>query len=460
VSQEVQTTAPRTLPAERPAAVTAPVIVPTPSLRSELRGPARLGVVILAAFFVVGGGWAATAPISGAAIASGVVSPDGSRQRIQHLEGGIIREIRVRDGDRVQTGDVLMVLADVSRQSEVGQLATRLQALAATEARLQAERRSAPQIAFDHPALADRTDPEVRKVTEQQVNQFVTRKANDASQEAILTQRIAQLKQQIVGAEKQLASVRRQGWLISEELVVVKEMYEKGYEKKSRLLSLQRTEADLQGQEGELLSRIARAEEQIGETNLQIINIGIKRKEDIDQQLAETQGRRIETEQQIKDSLDKLARTSIVAPVSGTVLDLRFKTTGGVVRPGEEVLDIIPNDDKLIIDARISPNDADDVHAGQHAYVIFPSFPQRNLRRIDAQVRTVSADAFEDERTGERYFTAKIEVDRQQLHKLDPPVQLTPGMPADAFIATVDRTLLEYLIQPLLFTVEHSFREQ
>ncbi len=433
---------------------------PVPSLRRELRGPAFLGLAILLGFFIVGGGWAATAPISGAAVAPGVVSPEGSRRRVQHLEGGLIREIRVSDGDRVRAGDVLMVLADIGAQSEVGQLLSRLRALAATEARLEAERRGSDKVAFDHAALKDRGQPEVREVIEQQINQLMTRRANDASQESILSQRIAQLQQQIAGAEKQLQSVRRQNALIREEIVVVKDMYEKGYERKSRLLALQRSEADLAGQEGELLSRIAGANERIGETKLQIINIAVNRKEGIDQQLSETQARRIEVEQQIRQSLDRLSRTTLVAPVGGTVLDLRFKTVGGVVRPGEEVLDIVPDNENLVIDARVSPRDIDDVRAGQHAYVIFPSFPQRNLHRVDARVRTVSADALEDEHTGKPYYEAEVQIDREQLRRLDPQIELMPGMPAEAFIATAERTVLEYLLQPFLLVVEHSFRER
>jgi HlyD family type I secretion membrane fusion protein len=430
-----------------------------PSLRGELRGTALLGLAILVGFFVIGGGWAATAPISGAAIAPGVVSPEGSRRRVQHLEGGIVQDIRVTDGDRVQTEDVLLVLAPIGAQAEVGQLTGRLRALVATEARLQAERQGKEEVAFDSPVLRDRNDPEVRQLIEQQVNQMITRRANDASQESILTQRVAQLQQQIVGAEKQLQGVRRQNDLIREEIVVVKEMYERGYERKSRLLALQRTEADLGGQEGQLLATIARAEEQIGETKLQIVNIGVERKEDIDQQLADTQAKRAEVEQQIKQSIDRLSRTTILAPISGTVLDLRFKTIGGVIRPGEEVLSIVPDKENLLVDARIAPHDIDDVHAGQHAYVIFPSFPQRNLHRIDARVRTVSADALQDEHTAKTYYTAQIEIDREQLHRLDPQIELLPGMPAEAFIATAERTVLEYLIEPFLLVVEHSFRE-
>lgn len=429
------------------------------SLHRELRGPVLLGFAIIVAFFVIGGGWAATAPVAGAAIAPGVIGPEGSVQRVQHLEGGIIRDIRVREGDQVTAGEVLITLAGVGAQAEAGQLTARLQALAATEARLQAERDGAAAITFGHPALADRADAEVRKLIEQQNSQFLARKANDESQQSILDQRIAQLRQQITGAGKQLDSVRQQNALIRQEIGIVKDMVDKGYERKSRLLALQRAEAELLGQDGQLVATVARAEEQIGETRLQIVNIAVKRREEVDAQLAEVQGKRSEVEQQIRESLDKVARTQIVAPVAGTVLDLKFKTVGGVIRAGDEVLTIVPGQDELIVEARISPRDIDDVRAGQHAYVIFPSFPQRNLHRIDAKVRSVSPDALHDEKTGQGYYAAKVEIDRRQLKALDPDIVLTPGMPAEAFISTVERTVLEYLLQPFIFTVEHSFRE-
>jgi len=458
VTQNLQTAVEQTAPA-LPAAARPPMIELTGPLRRELRGTALVGALIILVFFVIGGGWAATAPIAGAVIASGVVSPLGTRQRVQHLEGGIIREIRVREGDHVDAGAVLLVLTDIGTEAEAGQLSGRLQALAATEARLIAEREGAQKIRFDHPSLAARDDVEIRKLLEQQVNQFVARRANDASQQAILKQRIEQLRQQIVGADKQLESVRRQNELIREEVAVVRDMFEKGYEKKSRLLALLRTEADLQGQEGELLSRVARAQEQIGETELQIVNILVKRREETDQQLAETQARRAEAEQQIRDSLDRLTRMEVTAPVAGRVIDLKFRTPGGVIRPGEQILDLIPDEGDLTVDVRISPRDIDDVHAGLHAYVMFPSFPQRNLHRIDAKVEQVSADAFQEERTGEHFFTGKVQIDRDVLKALDPEIQLTPGMPAEVYISTADRTLLEYLIQPMLFTVERSMRE-
>src|SRR5512144_1626735 len=226
-----------------------------------------------------------------------------------------------------------------------------------------------------------------------------------------------------------------------------------------RLLALQRAEAELLGTEGELVSRIAEAQEAIGEAKLKIINLKTDRIEKVDADLVDTQAKRIELDKQIKEGLDRLKRTVIKAPISGAVLNLKFKTISGVIRAGDPVLDIVPTEEDLIIDARVAPNDIDDVHAGLKAYVMFPSFPQRNLLRLDGRVDQVSADAMQDERTGQHYFTAKVRVDRAYLKGLAPNLELVPGMPAEVFIATVERTFLEYLVQPILQTIERSFRE-
>jgi HlyD family type I secretion membrane fusion protein len=416
-------------------------------------------MAIILLFFGAFGGWAATAPLAGAVIANGVVNPEGSRRTVQHLEGGIINEIRVREGDTVSAGTVLMVLHDIHAQAEVGAQMIQLRSLAATEARLRAERTGNNAIHFEHHVLADHNDPEVRSVIAQQINQFETRKENDRTRESTLSQKIAQLEQQITGATRQLEGVKRQTELIREEIVIVKELFEKGYERKPRLLALQRAEAELLGTHGELVSRIAEAEEAIGETKLEIINLKTDRIEKVDADLADTQAKRIEVEKQIKEGIDRLKRTVITAPISGTVLNLKFKTLSGVIRPGDPVLDIVPTEEDLMIDARIAPNDIDDVHANLKAYVMFPSFPQRNLLRIDGRVDQVSADAMQDEQTGQHYFTAKVRVDRAYLKELAPNIELTPGMPAEVFIATIERTFLEYLVQPVLQTIERSFRE-
>ena len=434
-------------------------VPPSPPLLYDIRGTTLIGLVILLVFFVIGGVWAATSRLSGAAIASGMVSPEGQRQTVQHLEGGIIREILVRGGDVVAAGQPLYVLEDIIAQAEVGTLRTRLRTLAATEARLRAERVGAAEIVFDHPSLADETDPEVQAVILQQVNQLNTRRANTESREAILQQRIAQLDQQILGAERQLAGARRQNELIREEIATVVDLVRQGYERKPRLLALQRAEAELMGTEGELISRIARSEEAIGETKLQIINLTTDRVEAIDGQLADVQAQRTEVEQRIHESLDRLSRTTIVAPVAGTVLNPRFKTPGGVIRPGEPVLEIVPSNDELIIDVRLPPQEIDQVHRGLEAHVTFPSYPQRTVMRIPGEVFYVAADVLEDERTGMPYFTAKVRVDGDVLRERAPDIELTPGLPAEVYITTTERSMLDYLLQPLLQSLERSFRE-
>ena len=413
----------------------------------------------MALFFIVGGVWATTAPLSGAAIAPGIVSPESSRQTVQHLEGGIIRELRVREGQRVQAGDLLVVLEDVRARAEAGARLSQLRLLAATESRLNAERAAADTIRFDHPVLADKNNGDVRAAIQGQLNQFKTRRDNDHSRAAILRQRIAQIERQIEGSERQLTGIERQYALIGEEIEGVQTLYDKGLERKPRLLELQRKQAELLGTEGDLVARVARAKEAIGETELQIVSLRMERLEEIDARLFEVLAEQAQLEEQMGPTLDRLRRTEIRAPVTGTVLALRYKTTGGVIGPGEVILDLVPLGDDLVIEARVRTNDIDDVHPGQSAYVLFPSFAQRNLKRIEGEVQWVSADALEDDRTGERYFTARVTVDRQRLQDIAPEIELSPGMPAEVFIETEQRTVLEYLVQPFLQTLERAFRE-
>ena len=436
---------------------------PAPSqvrpLRKELKATFWVGFSVILLFFAVGGGWSATAPLSGAAIATGVVGPEGSRQTVQHLEGGIIRRIAVREGDSVRAGDGLVILEGVAAKVEAEALTNRLRSLAAQEQRLEAERTGDAAIAFTHVALENTADPEVQAVLAQQRDRFATRAANDESRRAILKKRGAQLDKQIAGAQRQLAGTRRQAALIREEIAMVEQLVRRGYERKPRLLALQRAEAELVGTEGELVASIARSQEAIAETELAILNVTTERLEEVASELSNVRAERLEVEERLKESLDRVHRTEIVAPVGGTVINLRHKTTGGVIGPGEAVLDIVPAEDKLIIDAQVSPHDIDDVRIGLSAYVVFPSYPQRHLMRIDGQVTHVSADALEDERSGASYYLAKIEVDRVQLQTVAPEIELTPGLPAEVFITTGDRTLLEYLLQPLRETLERSLRE-
>jgi HlyD family secretion protein/epimerase transport system membrane fusion protein len=422
-------------------------------------GPRRFGYAIVIAFFVIGGLWAAAAPLSSAAIAPGIVSPKSSRQTVQHLEGGIIRDILVHEGDQVKAGETLITLEDVTARSEVRALRNRYQQLVATAARLMAERDGASGVNFPQELMKDINDPAVREIIDSQVNQFNTRHANDESRKAILRQKVAELEKQIDGLQQQVTSSERQSALIAEEQSSVETLVNKGLERKPRLLQLQRNTAELLGQQGDLNAKIAQAHESIGEAQLEIMKTDIQRAEEVDADLAETQNKAVETGQMLHEREDRLARTAIAAPVTGTILDIRFKTAGGVIKAGDDVLDIVPTEDALVIDTRVSPKDIDQVRMGLKATVTFPSYLQRTQPRIEGKVTQVSADTLSDQRTGEHYYTARVEVDRHKLHDVAPNIELQPGMPAEVFIATGERTMLEYLLGPFFNVLRKSFRE-
>jgi HlyD family secretion protein/epimerase transport system membrane fusion protein len=426
----------------------------------ELRRPIRAGVLLVGLFFGGLGWWAATAPLAGAAIASGVVSPDGSRRTVQHFEGGIIREILVRDGTSVRAGAPLILLEDVQARAGFDVLQTRFYALAATQARLLAEQSAAAGVRFpDWLIEATTAHPTALEAMVAQRAMFDARAEALAERKGILRQRIEQLREEIAGLDAQIHADSRQIVLIEEEIEGVEQLYRKGLERKARLLALQRTRAEIEGNRAERRARIARAQQAIGEAELQIIAQDTARLEAINEEASRVQSELAEIEQRLAASRDVLERTVIAAPVDGTVVALRFRTPGGVIRPGEPVLEIVPDDEELLIDARLSPMDIDVVRAGLPARVVLPALQQRNLPRIEGRVRQVGADAIDDPLTGKRFFAVRIEIDPGQLAALEPPLELTPGMPAEVYITTGERTALDYLLSPFYDSVRRAFRE-
>jgi HlyD family secretion protein len=445
--------------AVRPALGAAPLGGPTPLLGELHRS-------ILAGALVIGLGlggfclWAAAAPLAGAAIAPGVISPDGSRRTVQHLEGGIIQRILVEDGSVVRAGDPLIVLEDVQARAGHDVLRARFHTLAAAQARLLAEQAGAADIRFpDWLIEATGNDATALEAMVAQRQLFRTRAQGLADRRAILAQRIAQLREEIAGLEAQIMADGRQIELIAGEIEGLEHLYRKGLTPKTRLLELQREQSDIEGDRAERRARIARAHQAIGETELQIIAQGTALLDEANEELSGVQAELAEVEQRLAASRDVLARTLIKAPSAGTVVELRFHTAGGVIRPGEPVLDIVPDDEELLVDARVSPLDIDVVAPGLPAQIILPAFKQRHLPRIEGRVRRVSADAIVDPHSGERYFAARIEVDPTQLAALEPPVALAPGMPAEVYITIAERTMLDYLLQPVFDSLRRAFRE-
>lgn len=431
------------------------------TLDAGLRAPVLIGATVTFLFFGVFGAWAAFAPLAGGAIAPGIVSPEGSRKTVQHLEGGIIREILVRDGDRVATGDPLIVLEETQARANFEVLQRQRRAFAAMEARLLAEQSQKDEIAF--PVWLEEaglTDADARAAMEAEEALFETRRETMASTVDILNERIAQLREEIEGFHAQIASDEVQLGLISEEAAGVEALVRKGLERKPRLLALQRREAEIASALAGKKAAIARAERQIGETEIRISATRSQMLDEVAERLTDVRTRLGSIEEEIEARRDVLQRTVIHAPVAGTVVAMRVSTPGGVIRPGDAILDIVPEGGDLIVDARVAPTDIDIVHAGLEAQVRLTSFSQRTLPPVKGTVLTVSADSLEDERTGDRYFKAKVHIEAEALAALGGNIQLTPGMPADVLIVTGERTFLSYLMRPITDSFRRSFREE
>ena len=431
-----------------------------PSLLGELRRTIIAGAMIIG-FGVCGVGiWAAVAPLAGAAIAPGVVSPEGSRRTIQHLEGGIIKRILIEDGSRVRAGDPLILLEDTQAQAGFALLKARHHSLVAAQARMAAEQAGHRDVRFpDWLIEAAGKDATALEAMVAQRQLFRTRAEGLAGRRAILMQRIAQLREEIRGLEAQIAADDRQIELIAEEIEGLDHLYRKGLAPRTRLLALQRAQSDIEGDRAERQARIARARQAIGETELQMIAQGTALLDDASEEISRVQTELAEVEQQLAASHDVLARKTISAPNAGTVVELRFHTHGGVINPGEPILDLVPVDEELLVEARVSPLDIDIVAPGLPALIMLPAFKQRTAPRFEGRVRSISADAIVDQRTGERYFAAWIEADPGQLDALAPEIELMAGMPAEVFIAIGERTMLDYLLQPIFDSMRRAFRE-
>jgi len=427
------------------------------SLGQALARPAFFGILLIVVFF---GGfvlWGALAPIAGGAVAPGVISPDGSRKTVQHLEGGIISVIHVRDGDAVKAGQPLIELQRIKADAVNTMLEHQRLTNLAAWARLDAEAARQDKITF--PPELDESDPQIATILEGQRRLFETRRASYEARSKVLNQRVAQLQEQIKGYEAQVASAKVQMALFRDELRGKKELYDKGLLRKPDLRHLQRLYADIEGRHGQYRAAIARAEQEIGETRLQMLALDAERDDRIVSQRDELRAKLAEIDERLMASRDVLDRTVIRAPVSGTVMNLKFKTLSAVVRPGEPILEIVPSEDKLVIDARISPLDIDAVRTWISANIYLKAYSTRATPRIPGKVTSVSADAIVDPGTKNSYYLARVEVNRADIRRHAPGVELIPGMPADVLLVTGERTMLQYLFQPFIDALRRSFRE-
>ncbi len=421
--------------------------------------PVWVGLFVIALFFGGFGSWAALAPLGSAAIATGVISVEGSRKTIQHFEGGIISRILVTDGDVVQKGDTLVVLDNTQAEASLQLVYGRKMVALAELARLEAERDNAAVITFDEWLLSRRADPNVLKAMESQKNIFEARLLARQGQITILNQKIAQLDEEITGLQNQIKSTNEQIKLINLELKDVATLVKKKLAKTTRLRALQRNAAELAGAKSQSIARIAQSKQAIGEIQLQITELQNAVLNEAVAELKNVQAQLFDLEEQERSSRDVLTRTAIIAPTSGVVVSMAVHTAGGVIRSGEPLMELVPMDQDLLVQAKVNPSDIDVVHIGAKARITFPAFSQRDVSPADGSVINVSADSLTDERTGESYYQALVKIENLEVANINID-QLRPGMQADVMIATGEQTALQYFLKPILSSFNRAMKEQ
>ncbi|WAC29309.1 HlyD family type I secretion periplasmic adaptor subunit [Ancylobacter sp. SL191] len=450
--------------ATAPSATTALADAPAkpPRISSDVRPIALVGYAVILLTFGLGGLWAVMAEIDSAVVAAGVVSVESRRQVVQHLEGGIIAEIAVKDGDRVTAGDLLFSLDPTTSRSAYVVQRTQLDTLLAIEARLQAEQTHAQTISF--PAeLEDRADdPAVRAVLNDQLTQFRDRKASLDSKIAILNSRAEQVDREIQGLNREREALDKQLFYIDDELDGISALSSKGLVSKPRLAELQRERSRLDGLVGRNTAEIAKAFNSVGEVKLQIQDLQQRQREEVTAQLVETRRQISDTREKLAVSENVLKRIDLRAPRAGIVQNINpsVRTRGAVVKPGETLLEIVPQHEDLIVDARVPTTDIDRLHDGVTGVEIrFPAFHSRTTPLILGQLQSVSPDRLIDEATQQPYFQAVVSIPQTDVPD-DLKARLRPGMPAEVIFSTGERSVLSYLTRPLTDAFSHAMRDR
>jgi HlyD family secretion protein len=427
-------------------------------VRTGIGGPVLAGTVALAIGFGGFGAWAALAPLEGAVIAPGTVTASGRNKVVQHLEGGIVKEILVKEGDRVSSGDPVMMLDATGAESMRNRLRAQLNMLEALEARAVAERDGAGAIRFPEGLVRQKTSPEVAKIIEDQEAEFRARLEKHDAELGILSQQIAARDEEIAGLQAQKEAVAIQLELIQEEKGDSEGLLKKGLTTKTKVMELRRAEAELIGQQGQLTAGIAKAKQAIAETEQEIERLKVARLEEAVARLSEVRLQRSDMLERMRTAQDALDRIMVRAPVSGTVINLTKYNRGAVITPGQEVMEIVPESADLIVEAHVRPQDIDDVRIGQAARLNFAALDQRQTPPVPGEVMHVSADRLENKRTGEVYYLARLKISSEPLPGFDPQ-KVGPGQPVDVFITTGERTFIAYLTEPITNTFRRALRE-
>jgi len=425
---------------------------------SNLRGPFVFGLLVIAVFFGGFGTWGYLAPLASAVVAQGTLVVEGQRKTVQHLEGGIVERILVKEGDKVEAGQLLVQVESTAARSLVEVLRSQLAGLLVQEARLTAER--GEREAFTLPPELDdlRATPVVMSAMASESSYLAARTASYRGQIELVNKRISQLEEQILGFGALRQSQSEQSRLIKDELSGLRQLLEQGYVSRSRVLALERNAAQLDGQAAQYASDISRARQQITESQTQIAQLKRQREDDVSRDLRDVQQKISELRPRLQSALDVLDRTEIRSPIGGLVVGLSVFTQGGVIDRGRRLMDVVPADSVLVVEAAVRPEDVNEVKIGGRAEIRFTTANQRNLPVVEGEIRGVSADRLVEERSGRPYYTATVTVDPATLSRLGSLVP-QPGMPVDVMFPTGNRSALDYMLSPLLQRFDKAMLE-
>lgn len=425
---------------------------------TDFRQPMRVGLTVLGIAFGGFVTWAAIAPLDSAVVTTGTVTVETKRKLVQHREGGIVERMLVKEGDRVAAGTVLVKLQDFMAQSQMATLSAQWDAKTAEQARLVAERDGLTAIAFPSVLLARRGETKVAELLAREEDRFAERRKTLDGQRGILNARIAQLESQRDGKSTLEESKREQILLLQKELEGLRELAGKGFYPMNKLRAQERELVEMQGLMLSDGAGASQTDKEIGENRLQILQTEQKFREDATAELTRVEAEISDTTQKLAAARDAVRRLDVVAPVDGIVQNMKIAGTGAVVPAGGEMMELVPEGDRLIVEAHVNARDIDRVHAGQEAELRFTAFGSRTTPIIMGNVDVVTADATQDQQTRQAYYTARVQVPEDQAERL--PRALKAGMPVEVMLEGGERTPLQYFLKPLMDSFARAFKER
>jgi HlyD family type I secretion membrane fusion protein len=444
-------------PLPPPPQVPAPVAQAAPDWSA--RGPLLTGILALVVLLGGIGVWSLLTNISGAVVAPGMIQVESNRQVIQHQDGGVVSAILVRDGDVVAPGDVLLRLDGTRLESELAVVNGQLQEIAGRRARLMAERDGKDEIVFDDGLLkAALTDPDAQAKIDGERQLFLTRRESLSQEIGLLGEQNQQIENRIKGTEARLVAIGTQMTILGQELSNQQRLLDQQLIQAARVLELQRLQADLEGQTGRLTAEIAELRGQLASNAISILKLETMRREEASSQLRDLEFSEIELTERQLALMDTLSRLDVRAPMGGIVYNSQVFALQAVVQPAQPLMYIVPQDQPLIVSARVNSTNVDEIFVGQEVLLRFSAFDQRKMPDITGRIERVSADVILDEATQQSYYSAEIIPLPSETPKLGDQV-LLPGMPVEAYIKTGDRTAFAYLIQPFRNFFDKAFRE-